>query len=69
MRLQGRPRFRADAVFGFLDFFAAARAVRAVGQAALYPSNLRVIDNDEAGAYGVNAPTRRACSCSPSNSA
>ena len=55
MRLQGRPRFRADAVFGFLDFFAAARAVRAVGQAGLYPSNLRVIDNDEAGAYGVNA--------------
>jgi alkyldihydroxyacetonephosphate synthase len=55
MRLQGRPRFRADAVFGFRDFFAAARAVRAVAQAGLYPSNLRVIDNDEAGAYGVNA--------------
>ena len=49
MRLQGRPRFRADAVFGFPDFFAAARAVRAVSQAGLYPSNLRVIDNDEAG--------------------
>ena len=55
MRLQGRPRFRADAVFGFPDFFAAARAVRAVSQAGLYPSNLRVIDNAEAGAYGVNA--------------
>ena len=55
MRLQGRPRFRGDAVFGFLDLFAAARAVRAVAQAGLYPSNLRVIDNDEAGAYGVNA--------------
>ena len=55
MRLQSRPRFRADAVFGFPDFFAAARAVRAVAQAGLYPSNLRVIDNDEAGAYGVNA--------------
>ena len=55
MRLQGRPRFRADAVFGFPDFFAAARAVRAVSQAGLYPSNLRVIDNDEAGTYGVNA--------------
>ena len=54
MRLQGRPRFRADAVFGFPDFFAAAQAVRAVSQAGLYPSNLRVIDNDEAGAYGVN---------------
>jgi len=55
MRLQGRPRFRADAVFGFPDFFAAARAVRAASQAGLYPSNLRVIDNAEAGAYGVNA--------------
>ena len=55
MRLQGRPRFRGDAVFGFPDFFAAARAVRAVAQAGLYPSNLRVIDNDEAGTYGVNA--------------
>jgi alkyldihydroxyacetonephosphate synthase len=55
MRLQGRPRFRADAVFGFPDFFAAARAVRAVSQAGLYPSNLRVIDNHEAGTYGVNA--------------
>jgi alkyldihydroxyacetonephosphate synthase len=55
MRLQGRPRFRADAVFGFPDFFAAATAIRAVAQAGLYPSNLRVIDNDEAGAYGVNA--------------
>ena len=54
MRLQGRPRFRADAVFGFADLFAAARAVRAASQAGLYPSNLRVIDNDEAGAYGVN---------------
>ena len=32
MRLQGRPRFRGDAVFGFPDFFAAARAVRAVAQ-------------------------------------
>ncbi len=55
MRLQGRPRFRGDAVFGFADFFAAARAVRAVAQAGLYPSNLRVLDNDEAGTTGVNA--------------
>ena len=54
MRLQGRPRFRGGAVFGFPDLFAAAKAVRAVAQAGLYPSNLRVIDNDEAGIYGVN---------------
>ena len=54
MRLQGRPCFRGGAVFGFPDLFAAAKAVRAVGQAGLYPSNLRAIDNDEAGIYGVN---------------
>jgi alkyldihydroxyacetonephosphate synthase len=54
MRLQGRPRFRAGAAFGFPDLFAAARAVRAVAQAGLYPSNLRVIDDEEAGTYGVN---------------
>jgi alkyldihydroxyacetonephosphate synthase len=54
MRLQHRPRFRGGAVFGFPDFFAAARAVRAVGQAGLYPSNLRLIDNNEAGINGIN---------------
>ena len=54
MRLQPRPTFRAGAVFGFADIFAAAKAVRAVAQAGLYPSNLRVIDNQEAGIYGVN---------------
>jgi alkyldihydroxyacetonephosphate synthase len=54
MRLQDRPRFRGGAVFGFPDLFGAAKAVRAVGQAGLYPSNLRAIDNQEAGIYGVN---------------
>ena len=54
MRLQHRPRFRGGTVFGFPDFFAAAGAVRAVGQAGLYPSNLRLIDNNEAGIYGIN---------------
>jgi alkyldihydroxyacetonephosphate synthase len=54
MRLQDRPRFRGGAVFGFPDLFSAARAVRAVGQSGLYPSNLRVLDNNEAGIYGVN---------------
>jgi alkyldihydroxyacetonephosphate synthase len=54
MRLQDRPRFRGGAVFGFPDLFAAARAVRAVSQSGLYPSNLRVIDNHEAGINGVN---------------
>lgn len=54
MRLQDQPRFRGGAVFGFPDLFAAAKAVRAVGQSGLYPSNLRIIDNQEAGIYGVN---------------
>ncbi len=54
MRLQERPRYKGGAVFGFPDLFTAARAVRAVSQAGLYPSNLRVIDNDEAHTYGVN---------------
>jgi alkyldihydroxyacetonephosphate synthase len=54
MRLQDRPRFRGGAVFGFPDLFSAGRAVRAVGQSGLYPSNLRVLDNNEAGIYGVN---------------
>lgn len=54
MRLQHRPRFRGGAVFGFPDLFATAKAVRAVGQAGLYPSNLRLIDNNEAGIYGIN---------------
>ena len=54
MRLQDRPRFRGGAVFGFPDLFAAAKAVRAVSQSGLYPSNLRVIDNQEAGINGVN---------------
>jgi alkyldihydroxyacetonephosphate synthase len=54
MRLQQRPAFKGSATFGFPDLIAAAKAVRAVAQAGLYPSNLRVIDNDEAGIYGVN---------------
>jgi alkyldihydroxyacetonephosphate synthase len=54
MRLQHLPRFRGGAVFGFPDLLAAAKAVRAVSQSGLYPSNLRVIDNQEAGINGVN---------------
>jgi alkyldihydroxyacetonephosphate synthase len=54
MRLQDRPRFRGGAVFGFPDLFAAAKAVRAVSQSGLYPSNLRAIDNQEAGINGIN---------------
>ena len=37
MRLQDRPSFRAGAAVAFDDFLAGARAVRAVGQAGLFP--------------------------------
>jgi len=48
MRLQERPTFRAGGAVRFTDFFAAARAVRAISQAGLYPSNCRILDPAEA---------------------
>jgi alkyldihydroxyacetonephosphate synthase len=48
MRLQDRPRFRAGGAIRFADFFTAARAVRAIAQAGLYPANCRILDPQEA---------------------
>jgi len=48
MRLQDRPTFRAGASVPFSDFFKAARAVRAISQAGIYPSNCRLLDPGEA---------------------
>ena len=48
MRLQDRPRFRAGGAIRFADFFSAARAVRAIAQAGLYPANCRILDPQEA---------------------
>jgi alkyldihydroxyacetonephosphate synthase len=48
MRLQPRPKFRSGASIRFKTFFDAARAVRAVAQAGLYPSNCRILDAHEA---------------------
>jgi alkyldihydroxyacetonephosphate synthase len=48
MRLQDRPRFRAGGAVRFADFFAAARAVKAIAQAGLYPANCRILDPQEA---------------------
>ena len=48
MRLQQRPTFRAGGAVRFKDFFTAARAVRAIAQAGLYPSNCRILDPAEA---------------------
>ena len=47
VRLQGRPTFKATAGFRFADFLAAARAVRAVAQAGLFPANVRIVDGIE----------------------
>ena len=48
MRLQPRPIHRAGGSVSFPTFFAAARAVRALTQAGLYPSNCRILDPAEA---------------------
>jgi alkyldihydroxyacetonephosphate synthase len=48
MRLQPRPKFRAGASIRYRSFFEAARAVRAIAQAGLYPSNCRILDPNEA---------------------
>ncbi|HJU17611.1 MAG TPA: FAD-binding oxidoreductase, partial [Stellaceae bacterium] len=61
MRLQTRPRFRAGGAIHFPDpgsqpgagFYAAARAVRAIAQAGLYPANCRILDPNEAANTGA----------------
>ena len=46
--MQAKPTFRAGASLRFPSFFAAARAVRALSQAGLYPANCRILDPREA---------------------
>ena len=48
MRLQDRPKFRAGGAVQFPDFFTAARALRVISQAGLYPANCRILDAEEA---------------------
>ena len=48
VRLQERPSFKASCGVGFDDFAAAARAVREISQAGLYPANCRLLDALEA---------------------
>jgi alkyldihydroxyacetonephosphate synthase len=57
MRLQPRPRFRAGGALRFPDFFSAARAVRAIAQAGLYPANCRILDPQEAHNTGAGDGT------------
>jgi len=53
MRLQDRPRFRAGSAVRFKDFFTAARALRVIAQAGLYPANCRILDPEEASNTGA----------------
>jgi len=53
MRLLDRPKFRENAALTFPDFLSASEAVRALSQAGLYPSNLRILDPNEAWFNGV----------------
>lgn len=48
MRLQDRPRFRASAAVTFAEFATAVEAVRVLSQSGLNPSNLRLLDANEA---------------------
>ncbi len=48
LRLQARPTLRIGGSVAFKTFFAAARALRAISQAGLYPSNCRILDPAEA---------------------
>ena len=48
MRLQERPRFRAGCAVRFADLYTAARALRVIAQAGLYPANCRILDPAEA---------------------
>ena len=57
MRLQPRPRFRTGGALRFPDFFSAARAVRAISQAGLYPANCRILDPQEAHNTGAGDGT------------
>jgi alkyldihydroxyacetonephosphate synthase len=53
MRLQERPCFRAGTAVKFRTFEAAWGAVRAISQAGLYPSNVRLLDRVEAQTTGA----------------
>ena len=53
LRLQDRPTFRASASILFNDLKNATECVRALSQSALFPTNCRLLDPEEAKANGV----------------
>ncbi|MFK0011510.1 FAD-binding oxidoreductase [Streptomyces sp. NPDC091027] len=54
VRLQERPSHKASAALSFTDFDAALRAVRAVAQSDLSPTNCRLLDAGEAAMSGAS---------------
>ena len=58
MRVQDAPRFKESAAVLFDSFESGARAVRALSQSGLHPSNCRLLDGEEAALTGA-APDRR----------
>jgi alkyldihydroxyacetonephosphate synthase len=54
MRIQDAPRFRESAAVRFDSFESGARAVRALSQSGLHPSNCRLLDADEAALTGAS---------------
>ncbi len=58
VRVRERPRHRASVGVQFPDFLAGARAVRALSQSGLHPSNCRLIDPAEAALTGAGDGSR-----------
>ena len=58
VRVRERPRFRASAAATFSSFEDGARAVRALAQSGLYPSNCRLLDPGEAALTDATADGR-----------
>jgi alkyldihydroxyacetonephosphate synthase len=54
VRVQEVPRFKVSAAVRFDDFEQGARAVRALAQSGLYPSNCRLLDPGEAALTGAS---------------
>jgi alkyldihydroxyacetonephosphate synthase len=55
VRVRPRPEFKTSCGVEFDDFMAAARAVREISQAGLYPANCRLLDASEAELTGAGS--------------
>jgi alkyldihydroxyacetonephosphate synthase len=55
VRVRPRPELKSSCAVEFDDFHAAARAVRAIAQSGLHPSNCRLLDALEAGTTGAGS--------------